>query len=91
MGSEDGISGCGDVIERIYGYLDGELTEDRRLAIKHHLDACPPCVAAYDFESELRQVIANRCRDRVPDALVQRVRAALDDEERRGSGVAAGD
>ena len=74
---------CEETIERLYHYLDGELTDQRRAEIKRHLDECGPCLGAYDFEFELRQVIAVRCRDRVPETLVARVRAALAAEERR--------
>ncbi|HTZ09065.1 MAG TPA: mycothiol system anti-sigma-R factor [Acidimicrobiales bacterium] len=74
---------CDGTIERLYRFLDGELTEDRRREIQHHLDDCSPCLEAFDFEAELRVVIANRCKDHVPDALRQRVRDALVDEEQR--------
>ena len=74
---------CTETIGRIYYYLDGELTDERRDAIRHHLDECPPCVDAYGFEVELRQVIANRCRDHVPESLLERVRKALDQERQR--------
>jgi hypothetical protein len=40
-------------------------------------------VGAYDFEAELRHVISNRCRDRVPEALRERIHAALIEEGRR--------
>lgn len=74
---------CSQSIRRLYHYLDGELTDDRRQEIQRHLDECPPCVEAFDFETELRQVIANRCRDHVPPALLDRVRDAIDEEKRR--------
>ncbi len=72
-----GFVGCDETIERLYFYLDGELTESRREEITRHLDLCGPCVGAYGFEAELRKVIANRCRDHVPDALIHRVAEAL--------------
>ncbi len=81
-----GFVGCDETIERLYFYLDGELTEVRRQEIALHLDLCGPCVGAYGFESELRKVIANRCRDRVPDALVARVADALREEHGRQGG-----
>lgn len=84
MDGSDSPVDCGETIERLYHYLDGELTEERRQQIQRHLDECPPCVDAYGFEAELRQVIAHRCRDRVPPNLLDRVRAALLEEERRG-------
>ena len=81
MGTGEPGADCNETIERLYHFLDGELTEERRLEIQRHLDECAPCVDAYGFESELRQVIANRCRDHVPDALLERVRHVLRDEE----------
>jgi len=83
MGTGEPGADCSDSIERLYHYLDGELTEQRRAEIKRHLDECPPCLGAFDFEAELRTVIASRCKDRVPDALRERIRAALHEEERR--------
>jgi len=74
---------CDETIERLYSYLDGELTEERRREIALHLDLCGPCVDAFGFESELRKVIANRCRDHVPDTLIDRVASALHDEQVR--------
>jgi mycothiol system anti-sigma-R factor len=68
---------CQQAVRELYYYLDGELTEERRVEIKVHLDMCQPCGTAVDFEAELRQVIAQRCRDHVPDALIARVAAAL--------------
>ena len=75
------LVGCDETIERLYFYLDGELTEERRVEIRRHLDLCGPCVQAFGFETELRKVIANRCKDHVPDSLIDRVAAALHDEE----------
>jgi len=68
---------CVEAVELLYHYLDGELTDDRRLLIQRHLDDCPPCFEAYDFEAELRVIVRRKCQDRVPEALVMRVAAAL--------------
>jgi mycothiol system anti-sigma-R factor len=68
---------CGQAIEKLYGFLDGELTDRRRVEIRHHLDDCAPCLQAFDFEAELRVMISVRCRDDVPEALRLRVAAAL--------------
>ena len=80
-----GFVGCDETIERLYFYLDGELTDQRRIEISRHLDMCGPCVGAYGFESELRRVIANRCKDHVPESLIVRVAEALRDEHSRQS------
>lgn len=68
---------CEHAIQRIYEYLDGELTPFKRAAIARHLDDCPPCAQGFDFEIELRQVIAFKCRDEVPPDLRRRIAAAL--------------
>jgi mycothiol system anti-sigma-R factor len=84
-GSPAGFVGCDETIERLYSYLDGELTSERRTEIARHLDLCGPCVGAYGFEAELRKIIASRCRDHVPDELITRVADALRDEHLRQS------
>jgi mycothiol system anti-sigma-R factor len=80
-----GFVECNESIERLYFYLDGELTEERRIEITRHLDLCGHCVSAYGFEFELRRVIASRCKDRVPDDLITRVADALAEEHSRQS------
>ena len=87
MGTGDSGGDCEETIERLYHYLDGELTDERRTEIQRHLDECSPCLDAYDFEGELRQLIAQRCRDHVPESLRARVRDALAEEEKRGDSV----
>jgi mycothiol system anti-sigma-R factor len=68
---------CQEVIHTLYHFLDGELTVERRLEIQHHLDDCSPCLEAFDFEAELRILIARSCRDQVPDKLRRRIAEAL--------------
>ena len=71
---------CTDAVERLYHYLDGELDEARVAMVKRHLDECLPCLEAFDFEAELRQVIARKCRDSVPDQLRVRITLAIQAE-----------
>jgi mycothiol system anti-sigma-R factor len=65
----------------LYSFLDGELTPDRRLQIQHHLDECGPCFQAFDFEAELKALVARTCRDEVPESLRRRVAEALQAED----------
>lgn len=71
---------CTSAIHQLYVYLDGELTEERRVRIAEHLDYCGPCAGAAEFEAELRVVIANRCKDHVPESLRERIAALLEAE-----------
>jgi mycothiol system anti-sigma-R factor len=83
---------CEEALEALYHFLDGELTEARRIVIRHHLEDCSPCLEAFDFEAELRLVIRQRCRDQVPDALrrkvADRLAAALEAERAAPPGSA---
>jgi mycothiol system anti-sigma-R factor len=83
VGSGDSEVDCNETLHRLYTYLDGELTEERREEIKKHLDDCPPCFEAFDFEAELRSVIAQRCKDHVPESLRKRVEDALMEEVKK--------
>jgi mycothiol system anti-sigma-R factor len=74
---------CVEAVHELYSYLDGELTEVRREEIRVHLDWCGPCGGAAQFEEDLRRVIANRCKDRVPQSLIDRVAAAISDESKQ--------
>ncbi len=87
-----GASECGDdlcleSLKELYVFIDGELTEERRVIIRSHLDECGGCVEAFDFEVELRQVVSKCCSETVvPEHLRQRIALAIesfsdDDEE----------
>ena len=78
-------SDCQEAIHTLYTYLDGELTDPRRQEIQRHLDDCAPCLEAFDFEAELKVVIAKKCRDQVPDHLRERVYWALIEASKRPS------
>ncbi len=79
-GGADSKVDCIEAVHQLYHYLDGELTEERRHEIAVHLDACSSCGSAAEFEAELRAVIANRCRDRVPESLMARIAGAIHEE-----------
>ena len=69
---------CNETLREIYEYLDGELTNDEKARLRHHLEECQPCFEAFDFEAELREVIRKRCTESVPNSLRDKVRLALE-------------
>ena len=71
---------CSNTVHELHIFLDGEITEEKRTRIQSHLDACPPCMDAFGFESDLRAVIADRLRTEVPQGLAKRIRMAIDSD-----------
>jgi mycothiol system anti-sigma-R factor len=72
---------CAEAVERLYHFLDGELTLERRTLIQRHLDECHDCIEAYEFEAELRMAISKGCREPVPESLRVRIIRAISHEE----------
>lgn len=74
--------GCHDAVERLYEYLDGELDGATVTRIEVHLRRCSPCLEAYDFHDELRQVIRSKCAKCMPADLRDRLLAMFSDPPR---------
>lgn len=68
---------CSDAIERIYPFLDGELTWVHRVKIRWHLRNCPPCADLYGFEEKLKVAVREGAAEDVPDEVVDRLRSFL--------------
>ncbi len=68
---------CEDALHRLYHYLDEELNDDVRAKIAKHLVDCPPCGDAFNFEVELRRLIASKCREQAPEGLRRRIADAI--------------
>lgn len=69
----DECTGCNDALEELHEFLHGELTDEKRAAIKAHLDDCEPCLDKFDFEHDLREMLKQRCRDQVPQEMRDRI------------------
>lgn len=78
------VGDCTDALKTLYSYLDGELTPERRTVIQRHLSECEPCLHAFDFEAELKVVIARSCRDQVPEHLRSKIADAIADASTKG-------
>lgn len=65
---------CSATLKELDVFLDDELSPEARNTISHHLDACPDCLSAFDFQAELKQVIGEKCRnDEMPADLLSRI------------------
>ena len=65
---------CRDVLDRVYEYLDGEMTAHDVAKIRQHLDECGPCLSQYDLDEVLKALIRRSCVCEVaPDSLRERI------------------
>ena len=74
---------CDALLQNIADYLHGELAPTEAQHLKAHLDECPPCFESADFQAQLRQLVARRCNEHVPDDFKVRLVARLEFEARR--------
>ena len=44
---------CKDAYEQLYPYLDRELSDDEKVVVRQHLEACPPCAHLFHFEGTI--------------------------------------
>ena len=53
---------CTEVLDRVYGYLDGELVDLDCAKIRQHLDECGPCLREYGLEEAVKRAGAKALR-----------------------------
>jgi anti-sigma factor (TIGR02949 family) len=63
---------CHEAAERLYEFLDGELTPDLEAAIRQHLEWCAGCFGLYDFERAYLRFLEARTRAVGAPATVRR-------------------
>ena len=69
---------CEEVVEQLWDYLDGELTEAKMTEVRAHLKACHGCFPHFDFEKAFLEAVAkSREMHAAPDALRSKVIAEL--------------
>lgn len=66
-------SGCDDVLERLYFFIDNELDRADQNQIQAHLDECAPCLREVDLERMVKALVARSCCEHAPNELRQRV------------------
>jgi mycothiol system anti-sigma-R factor len=52
---------CSQVLDQVYSYLDGEMTEHDRSHIRQHLIECAPCLKEYDLDEALKALVRRSC------------------------------
>jgi len=65
---------CGEVLDRVYEYLDNELDAHAVSKIRQHLDECGPCLSEYDLDVVLKSLVKRTCGgDAAPEELRTRI------------------
>ena len=75
---------CDDALEKMYLYMDGELTTETAEVIRVHLNDCPPCFDAFHFEERLKLVVRTRLQEDVPSELMIRLKSIIRSESSPG-------
>jgi len=72
---------CSDALVELERFLDGELDDAERRHVLAHLDACIECFHTFDFQAELKLIVATKCgNDPMPPDLVERLRRVCQGE-----------
>lgn len=65
---------CREALDRLYEYIDKELTPVRSEEVRTHLEKCAPCLAITEFEDAYVRFLEARTRVQgAPDALKKRI------------------
>lgn len=82
---------CAATRELLSAYLDGELAPDEAARLSEHLTGCAGCAREYEGVLEtVRRVRAGLARDRAPDVLRARIRAAVREQRPERAAVPHG-
>lgn len=69
---------CDAVMRQLWDYLDGELTDERMMAIREHLALCARCYPQFEFERTFLETLGRARREHSdPERVRERVFAAL--------------
>lgn len=71
---------CDQVLEMVWGYLDGEIDEEEYRGIYVHIKHCDECGPRYEFQRKLMALVERKCKEGpIPTDLKQRLFQLLKD------------
>jgi anti-sigma factor RsiW len=68
---------CRTVTEQLLALRDGSLPPGDTAALREHFHLCPPCLDLFRTYSEAVDLLARLMPRRMPDGLLERLRARL--------------
>lgn len=69
---------CQAVLDRLFDYIDEELTQENKQALKAHLDLCRHCFDRIQFEHILREKMRQKTSICCPEKLKQRIQILIE-------------
>lgn len=71
---------CKDTIEKLYGYLDRQLSDGEAQEVREHLQNCQHCDDHFRFEENVLTRVHSACHEtRTPADLKDRIRKACNE------------
>jgi len=68
---------CSEALARLFEFLDSEVAEADADRIREHLADCEPCLAEFDVEHQLKNLVRRSCAEVAPMQLHLRIRQQL--------------
>ena len=68
---------CSAALQRLWSYLDKELTADDEDELREHLAGCPPCLREYSLDVVLKNLVRRSCQEEAPAGLRVRIQETL--------------
>ena len=75
--SEPTSAECQDFLQQIVYLIDNELDESDCSVVRAHLESCNPCLARYDLQRTVKQVVARSCSEAAPEELRVKIMSTL--------------
>ncbi len=76
---------CATIERYADAFVDGEVDASARIEVERHLAGCRDCRERLEFAGWLKRSLKDKARAQAPEALRQRVRAALREERESGA------
>ena len=80
---------CDHVIAKLWEYIDGGLSEDRKAEVEAHIDICAHCFPEYNFRRAYRTFLQQVEPQSMPSDMRRRVFDAMLEEERKSASAGA--
>ncbi len=73
---------CREVIDLLFGYLEGSLSPADRADVDAHLAGCPPCIDFVRSYREAPRILREATLRQMPEEVKRRLQAFLDEKRR---------